>query len=738
MSVEQSPQFGPLDHRSEAEIHPMQPLPNAGDWSHRQESSGQSRREVPPLRPHARSPRPRRRWIWQALMLLLAIVLGTGGMLFYLDQTFAGLIYPNLSIRGVAVGEMTPEEAKDTLRSRYAAFLQQPLTLTYNDQTWTPSLDDLGIHLEIDESVAQAYGAGRNHGLISNLREVAAVWQSGLELPLRVTVDQTVMQNYLFARAAEIDKPSTDAQLLIQDGRLGMISAIVGRQVLINETLLDITAALQTLESQTVAVRTRELQPMLNDVDVIAAQNITTPILQGPLLIEADGKIWQWSLNELAELVQVRREPKESGLGDQLVVTVDREQVRERIKEIADATEQKGAYPRVDWNGGDLKIIGPGEPGSRVDEEKAEKLILAALDSSDRSVTLPFQTLDTKVTAANLDQLGIKELIAVGRSDFSGSAAYRITNIQAGMRLLHGILLAPDEEFSFNDNIGSIDASNGFVEGYAIIQNRTQLEWGGGICQDSTTMFRAAFWAGLPITERWGHSFYINWYDKYGYGRYGDGPGMDATIFTGGPDLKFVNDTGHWLLIQTYVDTRLTVAEVRIYGADPGRIVQLEGPVISNRQPAPPTPVFVSDPGQPRGAIRQSDKARGGMDITYTRIIKERGSVVSRDTFVTRFRPWPNIFVANPADLGEDGKPRPPEETTQENPDDLSVADGAAPPADGTQPPTDGAQPPAEQSPPVGGTQPPAEQSPPFGGAQPPIDPNQPPPAEEQPPTSNG
>jgi vancomycin resistance protein YoaR len=693
--------------------------------------------------------------MWQGLIvLLLAIFIGSGGMLYYLDRAFAGLIYPNLSIRGIAVGEMTPEEAKDTLRSRYTAFLQQPITLTYNDQTWTPSLEDLGIYLEIDASVAQAYAAGRNHGLIDNLREVAAIWRSGLELPLRVTVDQAVMQDYLFARAAEIDKPSADAQLLIQDGRLGMVSAKAGRQVLVDETLLDITAALQTLESQTVAVRTRELQPMLNDADVIAAQQITTPILQGPLLIEADGKAWQWSVSELAELVQVRREPKESGSGDQLVVTVDREQVRERIQEIADATERKGAYPRVDWNGGDLKMIGSGEPGARVDEEKAEQLVMAALDSSDRNVTLPFRTLETPVTAASLDQLGIEELIAVGRSDFSGSAAYRVTNIQAGMRLLHGILLAPDEEFSFNDNIGSIDASNGFVEGYAIVQNRTQLEWGGGICQDSTTMFRAAFWAGLPITERWGHSFYINWYDKYGYGSYGDGPGMDATIFTGGPDLKFVNDTGHWLLIQTFVDTTRTVAEVRIYGTDPGRVVQLEGPVISNRQPAPPTPVFVGDPGQPRGSIRQSDKARGGMDITYTRVIKERGSVVSRDTFVTRFRPWPNIFVANPADLGEDGRPRPPEATPHENPEAAPPSDGtqppadgtAPPPADGTQPPADGAapppadgtQPPVEQSPPFDQAQPPAEQGPPVGGAQPPIDSNQPPPAEEQPPASNG
>jgi vancomycin resistance protein YoaR len=277
-----------------------------------------------------------------------------------------------------------------------------------------------------------------------------------------------------------------------------------------------------------------------------------------------------------------------------------------------------------------------------------------------RTVTVAFREIPPPITAANLDQLGITTLIGVGRSDFTGSAAYRVTNIQAGMRLLHGVLIAPGEEFSFNQTIGRIDSSNGFVEGYAIIQNRTQLEWGGGICQDSTTMFRAAFWAGLPITERWGHSFYISWYDRYAFGPYGDGPGMDATIFTGGPDLKFLNDTGGWILIQTLVDTRQHLAEVRLYGPDTGRKVLLEGPIITNRTPPPEEPVYVASPDRPVGQPRQSDTARGGMDILFTRIVLgPDGKEIERRQFVTRFKPWPNIFEYNPADLGPDGKPLP-------------------------------------------------------------------------------
>lgn len=693
MSVNQFPQFGAGDQRPEGEIYAMQPLPHPGDWP--REAPGTTRREVPPLRPQTRQPRNRWRWFGQALLaLLLLALLSSGSLLYYLDQRFAGRIYPNLSIRGVPVGQMTPEEASAALYARYTPFLEQPLTLTYGDQTWMPSLDELGIRLAIAESVQHAYTAGRGHGLIDNLREVAAVWQNGLELPLFVTVDQTAMQRYILARATEIEQTATNAGLIFEGTLLGATPARTGRQTLVNDTLHDITAAVQTLEPQTVALRTQALPPLLDDAAVAETRRAIAALIQEPLLIEANGKAWEWSAADLAQLLRVERVSGAAGAGDRLAISIDREEIRRRIAAIANATEDRGKYARVDWNGGDLRIIRPGEPGRRVDEARAEELVLAAFNGNgpQRAVDLPFVTSPPAVTADNLDQLGITHLLAVGRSDFTGSAAYRVTNIQAGMRLLHGILLAPGDEFSFNNNIGSINAANGFVEGYAIIQNRTQLEWGGGICQDSTTMFRAAFWAGLPITERWGHSFYISWYDKYGYGDYGDGPGMDATIFTGGPDLKFLNDTGNWLLIQTYVDLSQALTEVRIYGTPTGREISLEGPVISNRRPPPSQPVYVADPSRPRGSPRQSDTARGGMDITFTRIIKQDGMEVQRNTFVTRFRPWPNIFEVNPADLGPDGRLAPRE---------------PAPPPPAEQPPAE--QPPAEQPP---AEQPPAEQPP--------------------------
>jgi vancomycin resistance protein YoaR len=589
------------------------------------------------------------------VLLVLGVVLSAMGALYAFDRAYVGKIYPNVSIRGVSVGELTPDEARRSLQEQFAPFLAQPLTIAYGDQTWTPTLAELGVQLEIDTAIDNAYAAGRGNGVIANLRQVAAVWENGLELPLRLTIDQPTMQAYLLGRVAEVDRPAVDAQLELDTTLINVFPASMGQQVIIDETLQEITAAVQSLTPQTIPLRTRELAPRLSDSAALDAQQQIARLLAGPIILTVENQTFEWSVSDLARLVRVER--ISDATGDRLLVTINEEEIVNKVQALAEATAVQGTYPRVNWNGGDLQIFREGKPGRQIDTTATLSAVLTALQApaASRELTLAMQEAPPPVTAANIGQLGITDLLSVGRSDFSGSAPYRVTNINVGMGLLNGILLAPGDEFSFNNTVGRIDASNGFVEGYAIVQNRTQLEWGGGICQDSTTMFRAAFWAGLPITERWGHSFYISWYDRYAFGPYGDGPGMDATIYTGALDLKFVNDTGNWLLIQAF--TNGNTAEVRMYGTDDGRTVTMRGPTIRDRIPAPTEPVYVAEPSRPRGSPRQSDTARGGMTIDFTRVIERDGQIIEERTFQTRFRPWPDIFEVNPADLGPDGKP---------------------------------------------------------------------------------
>jgi vancomycin resistance protein YoaR len=593
--------------------------------------------------------------LYLALGVLVLALLGAGGGLYYLDRSYQGRIYPNVSVQGLNVGELSPREAEAALRARYGAFLQQPVTLTYGDRTWQPGLSEAGISFDFKGAIEEAYRAGRGNGLLENLQEVYAIWQNGLDLPVHVTFDQNKLREYVVGATAELERAPRDAQLRLVGTSVATRPAVIGRQVLVDQTVQDLSAALTTFKPQTVELHTRDLAPRLSDAVVADGKHKIEAMLQGPLALRVEDKEYVWSPEELALMIDVARVPQSDGV-DTLHVGLNHYQVDRRVRKIADETGRGSVNPRVAWNGGDLKIIKPGKPGLRLDEAQAKATIISAAAGDNRSVALPVSEVQPQVTEANLHLLGINEVVSVGQSDFTGSAAYRIQNIGAGMNILNGILIAPGEMFSFNENIGSIDAKNGFVEGYAIIQNRTQLEFGGGICQDSTTLFRAAFWAGLPIIERNQHSFYISWYDKYGLGPYGNGSGLDAAIFTGALDLKFLNDTGHWLLMQTSSNPRTGLAEVVLYGTKPDRRVELTRTVY-DRIPAPGEPRFVADPKQPRGSVRQSDTARGGMTIDVFRTVIENGVRKAPELFRTKYKPWPNIFVYNPADMGPDGRP---------------------------------------------------------------------------------
>jgi vancomycin resistance protein YoaR len=599
--------------------------------------------DPPPERPRRARPTRRRRSGWGWGFALLALLLAAPLALPYALQLYYGeAALPGVSVQGEPVSGHSSGAIVAGLSQRYGAFLTQPLTLVYGGQTWRPSLADLGLSLDTGAVARQAVAAGRHGDPITRLRELWALYRNGLDITPRVVVDQRVLQGYLLRIAPEIEQPPQDAALSIAAAKVVGTPSAPGVQLLVDATANDVLLAAQALRPQDISIRTRSLAPLVDDTALVRAQSRAAELLQSPIELTRGDQSWVWEPEKLAELLRIQP------AAGSLAVQVDEELLAQSVEGLAQLVDTGTAEPRLRFADGAVRIVEEGKPGWRLRQDEAAVAISELLMSSQpttRTLALPVEQLTPRITEATLGSLGIKELVGEGLSSFAGSAEYRITNIKAGAARMDGVLIAPDEEFSFNRQLGEVDAANGFVEGYAIIGNRTQLEWGGGVCQDSTTVFRAAFWAGLPITERHAHAFYISWYDRYGLGPQGNGQGLDAAIYTGVNDLKFVNDTGNWLLMQADVDEANQVLAIRLYGTKPNREVRLEGPSVSNEVRAPSEPVYIDDPGLPSGTFRQSDTARGGRDITVERVIVQGGVEMSRDSFFTRFRAWPNIFV---------------------------------------------------------------------------------------------
>jgi vancomycin resistance protein YoaR len=575
------------------------------------------------------------------LGLLLVVLAGIGGSLAlpYAANLFAGdRAMDGVSLQGRSIAGMSRAEIRALIEQRYAAFLRAPVTITYEGRSWTPTPEQIGLSFDLDQAAEQALAAGHRGGPIERIEELWAIWQGGLDVAPRLSVDAGQLQTYLTGIAADLEQPPRDAALSFAEGKVLPTAARPGRQALADASAIDVMRSLQTLEPQSVVLRTRTLAPALTDAGMAQAIIDARALLAGPLVLRRAEQSWTWQPNKLTELLAIKSER------GKMVVEIDPDRVARAVEKLAQLVDSGSAEPRVAFRGGKLKITQPGQTGWRLKQPEAVAAISQALRQPKREIALPVQELTPQVTAKTLPSLGIDELVGEGRSSFEGSADYRITNIKAGAARINGVLIPPGSEFSFNTQLGEVDDSNGFVKGYAVIGQRTQLEWGGGVCQDSTTVFRAAFWAGLPITERHAHPFYISWYDDFSFPNE-SGPGLDATIYTGVSDLKFMNDTGHWLLMEATADEAAQVLSVRLYGAKLNRSVSVRGPEVDNVVPPPDEPVIVTDNSIPSGTVKQTDHARKGMDITVYRVITENGVEKPPEPFFTRFKAWPNVFV---------------------------------------------------------------------------------------------
>ncbi len=199
-------------------------------------------------------------------------------------------------------------------------------------------------------------------------------------------------------------------------------------------------------------------------------------------------------------------------------------------------------------------------------------------------------------------------------------------------------MIAPGEIFSLNQTIGEVSASTGYKNAYVIKDGRTVLGDGGGVCQVSTTMFRAALAAGLPIVERRAHAYRVGYYEQDAK------PGFDATVYAPSTDLKFKNDTKEYLLIETKTDTRNYTLEINLYGTDDGRVVEIGVPRVFGTTP-PPEDLYIDEPTLPAGVVEQIDWKAWGATSVFDYVVKRDGEIVTEKTFYSVYKPWQAVFL---------------------------------------------------------------------------------------------
>lgn len=248
-------------------------------------------------------------------------------------------------------------------------------------------------------------------------------------------------------------------------------------------------------------------------------------------------------------------------------------------------------------------------------------------------IEIPIVIVKPKITTDNANNLGIKEFLGSGTSLFQHSIESRIYNIELASSRINGTLIAPNQVFSFDQTLGNISAFTGYKQAYVIQNGHTVLGDGGGVCQVSTTLFRAILNSGLPIVERHAHAYRVGYYEE------DSPPGLDATIYVPTVDLKFKNDTNHYILIEEIIDPNTLRLTFSLYGASDGRTTQISTPSVINQTPPPPAQ-YTNDPNLPKGFVKQTDFAAWGANVSFTRTVKKDNRIYIQDTYKSDYQPW--------------------------------------------------------------------------------------------------
>lgn len=262
-----------------------------------------------------------------------------------------------------------------------------------------------------------------------------------------------------------------------------------------------------------------------------------------------------------------------------------------------------------------VTIIESGKDGIILDESESVTLVKTAVEAGKDVVLLPVRSTAPTIGSTDPADLGIRDLLAEGTTSFRGSPKNRIFNINRALEQFQGALIAPNAEFSFVKQLGDVDGEHGYLPELVIKNNKTEPEFGGGICQVSSTMFRTAVNAGMKITARRNHAYPVSYYKPYG---------MDATVYIPAPDFRFVNNTaGHVLMFSSVEGTSLTF---RFYGTADGRQVSIDGPHILESNPD------------------------GSMKTTFSQKVTDAAGVtILEDTFPSSYKS-PSLFP-HPEDL---------------------------------------------------------------------------------------
>lgn len=524
-----------------------------------------------------------------------------------------GKIIRGLRIADVSFGGLDGKKAQIKLEKIIEEHYKKDIVLRYEDKDkiWTAFPEELGIKIDIDLTLAKTSDIGHQENLFSNIGQQILGFFGYYNIPLSYAINETELENFIREELNSIDNPAVNAGWQY-DKKISNFIQISSQQGIIIDQEDFKTKLQKKVEKLTkddiyliLIYDSPEILEHETKNAFIKAQEI---LANSPYtLTPTQTLLTKEELIPMIEFQPVndKNNPNNKVLG----ITLNRQALVDYLTTLSSSINQDPVDAQFTVEKDRVTNFSLSENGLRLEIDKnIIKIREEILNKTNKKFELEISIIYPKTATKDINNMGVTALIGKGVSNFGGSPNSRIHNIKIGATKFHGVLIKPGEEFSFNTILGEVGPEQGYKPELVIKKDRTTPEYGGGLCQVSTTAFRAAINSGLPIIERQPHAFPVKYYDPQGF---------DATIYPPHPDLRFINDTAGHLLIQTKIDSSYLTFE--FYSTNDGRKVEIDGP-------------------------HQYDlKPDGSMKAKFTRKILRHGEFVEEKTFYSTYKS-PNLY----------------------------------------------------------------------------------------------
>lgn len=544
---------------------------------------------------------------------------------------FLKKIYPFVQIANREISGKTEPEAMAILNSLIEQKSNQPIILIFEEKNYQLNLEEIVVDYQIERTVKKAFSLGREKSFSEGLKAKVSLWQVPAKFPLDYQLAEELLESFLATISAQINSPAIPATIEVINKKVVVEPGKPGRKVDIQILKKNLNQRVGFLNNEPILISVVPQLPPVTEKQAEKTKKRAEKLIDKNLTVEAPEFTNTLSNKELISFLS-------------FTDSLDKEKIASWTAQLASSIDRPPQNALFRFENGRVLEFNPAKAGLILDQEKTNELIINAitrLEQFDKKVSLiqlPVTSTPPAIKTEEVNNLGIKELIGKGESWFYGSIASRIHNVKLAADKFNGLLISPGETFSFNQAVGEIDQAHGYQQAYIIKEGRTVLGDGGGVCQVSTTFFRAALKTGLPIIERRAHAYRVSYYEQSSQ------VGQDATVFSPTVDLKIKNDTPAHILIQTRVNMPNRKLTFEFYGSSDGRTVAISKTRIWDQVPPPP-PLYQDDPSLPAGIVKQIDWAAWGAKTAFDWRVTRGEQVLQEKTFYSSYRPWQAVFL---------------------------------------------------------------------------------------------